>query len=518
VLVAAEKVAPVKVVAEKVIETKVVSPLSSSRPLENPKIITPTMTPQVNQEVKSVPMSNRNINSEGIGRVLDVTKASLDMLQKLQEQSSQIHKMFLEGQESAQRNLHALIQQQQIVLQASLGLSTAMPQLKFEQKVQPVVSYTPAPPTSFVAEEVAAPVAKPVAPYKAPTVIAPVVVRTQPVPTPAIVRTQPAPEPVIAAPVVAAPVATSVLSAQNPPPIGSIASVLMMVVSEKTGYPTEMLELDMALDADLGIDSIKRVEILAAIQERLPEAPIVKPEHLGALNTLRQVAEFLLGSKVDDIKVEVKSSVPVVVAVAPAVVRKTSSAESVLIQVVSEKTGYPTEMLELDMALDADLGIDSIKRVEILAAIQEKLPEAPIVKPEHLGTLNTLREVLNHLDGGGVQQKETAHEAPPVKKSFSQPSIPTGLDRLVPRLAKVAGNHGTFSIDKQILVTGSDTELSIEVCNAIIKRGFKAEKIGLNEVINASWDRLGGLIILSSPLHSNEDFLLKSLMAVQSVG
>ena len=199
-------------------------------------------------------------------------------------------------------------------------------------------------------------------------------------------------------------------------------------------------------------------------------------------------------------------------------VRKTSSAESVLIQVVSEKTGYPTEMLELDMALDADLGIDSIKRVEILAAIQEKLPEAPIVKPEHLGTLNTLREVLNHLDGGGVQQKEMAHEAPPAKKSFSQPSIPTGLDRLVPRLAKVAGNHGTFSIDKQILVTGSDAELSIEVCNAIIKRGFKAEKIGLNEVVNASWDRLGGLIILSSPLHSNEDFLLKSLMAVQSVG
>ena len=506
-------VPPVKVVAEKVIETKVVSPLSSSRPLENPKIITPTMTPQVNQEVKSVPMSNRNINSEGIGRVLDVTKASLDMLQKLQEQSSQIHKMFLEGQESAQRNLHALIQQQQIVLQASLGLSTAMPQLKFEEKVQPVVSYTPAPPTSFVAETVAAPVAKPVAPYKAPTVVAPVVVRTQPVPTPAIVRTQPAPEPVVAAPV-----ATSLLSTQNPPAIGSIASVLMMVVSEKTGYPTEMLELDMALDADLGIDSIKRVEILAAIQERLPEAPIVKPEHLGSLNTLRQVAEFLLGSKVDDIKVEVKNSAPAVVAVAPVVVRKTSTAESVLIQVVSEKTGYPTEMLELDMALDADLGIDSIKRVEILAAIQEKLPEAPIVKPEHLGTLNTLREVLNHLDGGGVGQKETAHEAPPAKKSFSQPSIPTGLDRLVPRLAKVAGNHGTFSIDKQILVTGSDAELSIEVCNAIIKRGFKAEKIGLSEVINASWDRLGGLIILSSPLHSNEDFLLKSLMAVQSVG
>ena len=34
-----------------------------------------------------------------------------------------------------------------------------------------------------------------------------------------------------------------------------------------------MLDLDMRLDADLGIDSIKRVEILSGIQERLPDAP-----------------------------------------------------------------------------------------------------------------------------------------------------------------------------------------------------------------------------------------------------
>ena len=65
------------------------------------------------------------------------------------------------------------------------------------------------------------------------------------------------------------------------------------MIAEKTGYPPEMLELDMALDADLGIDSIKRVEILSALQERLPEAPLIKPEHLGTLHNLRQIAAFL---------------------------------------------------------------------------------------------------------------------------------------------------------------------------------------------------------------------------------
>src|SRR5262249_13903503 len=84
----------------------------------------------------------------------------------------------------------------------------------------------------------------------------------------------------------------------GPAPAASISTdrvnqVLVEVVADKTGYPPEMLEMDMALDTDLGIDSIKRVEILSALQERLPDAPTVKPEQLGTLHTLRQVAEFL---------------------------------------------------------------------------------------------------------------------------------------------------------------------------------------------------------------------------------
>ena len=41
--------------------------------------------------------------------------------------------------------------------------------------------------------------------------------------------------------------------------------------AEKTGYPVEILNLDQQLEADLGIDSIKRVEILSGVQERLPQ-------------------------------------------------------------------------------------------------------------------------------------------------------------------------------------------------------------------------------------------------------
>jgi hypothetical protein len=46
-----------------------------------------------------------------------------------------------------------------------------------------------------------------------------------------------------------------------------------------------------------------------------------------------------------------------------------------MLEVVSRLTGYPAEMLSFDMDIEADLGIDSIKRVEILSALEEKMPE-----------------------------------------------------------------------------------------------------------------------------------------------
>ena len=44
-----------------------------------------------------------------------------------------------------------------------------------------------------------------------------------------------------------------------------------------------------------------------------------------------------------------------------------STIQTSILEVVSNLTGYPVEMLNLDMDIEADLGIDSIKRVEILS-------------------------------------------------------------------------------------------------------------------------------------------------------
>jgi acyl transferase domain-containing protein/NAD(P)H-dependent flavin oxidoreductase YrpB (nitropropane dioxygenase family)/NAD(P)-dependent dehydrogenase (short-subunit alcohol dehydrogenase family) len=51
-----------------------------------------------------------------------------------------------------------------------------------------------------------------------------------------------------------------------------LTQILLSIVEDKTGYPKDMLGLDQNMEADLGIDSIKRVEIAAALLKALPQS------------------------------------------------------------------------------------------------------------------------------------------------------------------------------------------------------------------------------------------------------
>jgi malonyl CoA-acyl carrier protein transacylase len=71
-------------------------------------------------------------------------------------------------------------------------------------------------------------------------------------------------------------------------------------------------------------------------------------------------------------------------------------------QIVSERTGYPQEMLDLDLDLEADLGIDSIKRVEILgnflSLISTPGKAGSLGEAENLGGKKTLREIIDWME------------------------------------------------------------------------------------------------------------------------
>ena len=327
----------------------------------------PTATTTVQPPTRA-PM-HANTDTGLAAQLLRQTQENLLSLQRLGEQTAQLHRQFLDSQDRSLQVFQQLLDQQGHLLQASLGQPMAMPAIAPVPRQPAPVPMAPPPPM----------------PAPVPMVVVP------PAPVRAAAVTPAAPPP-LAVPAVAPPATTA--SARS-----TSVETLLAVVAEKTGYPAEMLQLEMELDADLGIDSIKRVEIFSTLQERLPHAPAVKPEHLGTLRTLKHVAEFLGSDTSMSSEMPTRKPEPAPTPVLLPTAATTGSEAATLLAVVAEKTGYPAEMLQLDMELDADLGIDSIKRVEIFSTLQEKLPHAPAVKPEHLGTLRTLRQVADFLAG-----------------------------------------------------------------------------------------------------------------------
>ena len=76
--------------------------------------------------------------------------------------------------------------------------------------------------------------------------------------------------------------------------IDDVRQVLLRVTGDLTGYPEDMLDPDLDMEADLGIDSIKRVEILNAFTKSFDGSVRQKiqalVEELSKLKTLSAVS------------------------------------------------------------------------------------------------------------------------------------------------------------------------------------------------------------------------------------
>ena len=203
---------------------------------------------------------------EALSEAFRTIQEGLSAMQALQQQTTAAHQRFLEGQEQVQRVFHSLLAGQQRLAEATMGV----PSMSVPMPPTPLTAPAPPPPMAFAAPPPPPPMAPPAPPP-------PVTLAAPPLPAARPATPPPAPAP-------------------KPGAAGEgVTSTILEVVAEKTGYPVEMLNLGMDLEADLGIDSIKRVEILAAVEERLPDLAAITPDEIGTLRTLRQVVERLSG-------------------------------------------------------------------------------------------------------------------------------------------------------------------------------------------------------------------------------
>jgi acyl transferase domain-containing protein/acyl carrier protein/NAD(P)-dependent dehydrogenase (short-subunit alcohol dehydrogenase family) len=216
----------------------------------------------------------------------------------------------------------------------------------------------------------------------------------------------------------------------------SVKDRVLSVVSEKTGYPIDMLDLDLDLEADLGVDTVKQAEVLAAIRESYS---IARDDQLKLRDfpTLAHVIRFvydkrpdlkegaaLASGKPSNAVPEIKEqATPVAPLATSTPENKEEGVKERILALVVEKTGYPQDMLDLELDLEADLGIDTVKQAEMFAAIRE-IYNIPRDENRKLRDYPTLNHVIRFVyekrpdlaTGSAVAVAEAARpEAAPVK-------------------------------------------------------------------------------------------------------
>ncbi len=247
----------------------------------------------------------------------------------------------------------------------------------------------------------------------------------------------------------------------------SVKERILDLMVEKTGYPKDMLDLDLDLEADLGVDTVKQAEMFAAIRE-IYNIPRDENRKLRDYPTLAHVIRFVYEKRPD----LAGAVVPAPAIGQPSVVEPASTASTSaeptppasievpvasptadsikdkVLEIVAEKTGYPKDMLDLDLDLEADLGIDTVKQAEMFAAIRAayNIPRDENLK---LRDFPTLAHVIQFAQSG---QRATAPSSPTPAPSAAKPPRPPvasfdAADR-VPRRVPIAGLRPPLNLCK----------------------------------------------------------------------
>ena len=200
----------------------------------------------------------------------ETQRQTVECHQTYQRLTAEAHAQFLRGAESSLASLNALLG----------GTAQAAPAAAPSVPVPMAVALgeprrIPEPPAAGL--------------ERPPVEVLPVRV---PLPSTAVKATPVEVAPVEATPVKATPVkATPVEVAQLEVALSAPAleALALRVVAACTGYPEDSLGLDQDLEGDLGVDSIKRVEILSALRKQAPALPDVAAEQLASQRSIRQI-------------------------------------------------------------------------------------------------------------------------------------------------------------------------------------------------------------------------------------
>ena len=256
-------------------------------------------------------------------------------------------------------------------------------------------------------------------------------------------------------------------------PSQDLEAYLIAFVVDQTGYPPELVELDADLEADLGIDSIKKAQLFGELHDHFEiSASSISNLALDQFPTLRHIVEFLRTAtqrdrlpaieanpahvaasldrslathsaplvtphvEITSTRLVTSTSQPTpatsaVVAEAipqvepPSLVAESAESledlEQFLVTFVVDQTGYPPELVELDADLEADLGIDSIKKAQLFGELHDHFDLATVDKSNlTLDKFATLRHIVEFLRSIPRRGRRTPHSVGAAAAAISE--------------------------------------------------------------------------------------------------
>ncbi|HYD40902.1 MAG TPA: SDR family NAD(P)-dependent oxidoreductase [Anaeromyxobacter sp.] len=182
-----------------------------------------------------------------------------------------------------------------------------------------------------------------------------------------------------------------------------VAEIVRAAVADVTGYKVSLVEPSMELEADLGVDTVKQATILATLgarfglhqdlEFRISDFPTVghliqffaaraapetaRPTPEPVERSRRAEAEGpLVVSLSNHEREREKSPAPQVISARPEPVEgradngtpRPTDVPATLLRLLAQTTPYPPEMLELDLTLESDLGLDAATRAKLREA------------------------------------------------------------------------------------------------------------------------------------------------------
>ncbi|MDX1414466.1 MAG: SDR family NAD(P)-dependent oxidoreductase [Candidatus Promineifilaceae bacterium] len=298
-------------------------------------------------------------------------------------------------------------------------------------------------------------------------------------------------------PAVAEPVEVKVQPAED-----VITAKVLALVSEQTGYPEDMLELDLDLEADLGIDTVKQAETFLAIRETF-NIPQRDDLNLRDYETLEKVIGFVKEMRPDLVAEPVEAE-PVQAEIVDADVDAQPAADEVtatVLGLVSEQTGYPIDMLELDLDLEADLGIDTVKQAETFLAIREtfNIPQQEDLSLRDYDTLEKVigfvREMRPDLAAAPKSEVELVEAEPrPSDKAEPVKALPQTVYKLedadnMPRRVPVPSLRPSLDLCKTTGVTLGEASRIV----------IMPDQAGVHKALTKRLEKLGAMVMKLDP-------------------